>query len=102
MVAFLDAYREPEPPTYKHQWYHGTLDRHESNKILKQYAAAQLAKDPEFNASGVFLVRLSSKSGDFVLTMLADDQTKNFIIKKYVWKSVFVLYFMFSLSFALL
>lgn len=84
VAAYLESYKEPDPMTYKYQWYHGTLDRHESNKLLLQYASSQRSKDPDFNASGVFLVRFSSKSGDFVLTLLAEDQPKNFIIQKYV------------------
>lgn len=105
VIAYLDSYTEPEPPTFKYQWYHGTLDRHESNRVLKQYAAAQLSKDELFVASGLFLVRFSSKSSDFVLTLLADDQTtKHFIIQKYVRNSVrlqiFVFYFIIFVIFS--
>lgn len=84
VAAYLDAFKEADPLTYMYQWYHGTLNRTESEKHLKQFATAQLAKEVEFSASGVFLVRFSSKSGDFVLTMLADDHPKHFIIQKYV------------------
>lgn len=34
--------------------------------------------------SGVFLVRISEKRGDYVLTMLFENQPKNFMIQKYV------------------
>lgn len=95
VAAYLDSYKEPEPPTYMFQWYHGTLNRYESEKLLKQSAAAQLAKDPEFSTSGVFLVRFSAKSGDFVLTLLADEQPKHFIIQKYVRIILFLIYYFF-------
>lgn len=85
--------------------YHGTLDRSESNKILKEHATS-LAKnagdsssiDPDLSqasedsakyqemdfSSGVFLVRFSENSGDDVLTLLYDYNPKHFIIQKYV------------------
>lgn len=84
VAAYLESYKELEPSTYSYQWYHGTMNRIESKKILEQYAAAQLKKDANFDTSGVFLVRFSAKSSDYVLTMLVEDQTKHFIIQKYV------------------
>lgn len=34
----LENYNPPPATVYRFQWYHGTLDRLESNHILKQYA----------------------------------------------------------------
>lgn len=42
------------------------------------------ASAAEEHSSGVFLVRFSAKTGDFVLTLLFENQPKNFIIQKYV------------------
>lgn len=106
VITYLDGYKSPEPTSYKYQWYHGTLDRHESNKVLKQHAAAMesasQANGKECCSSGIFLVRFSSKSGDFVLTLLAESQTKHFIIKKYVCfplNIVFVCNFLYTFIF---
>lgn len=84
VAAYLDSFREPDPYTYQSQWCHGTLSRTESEKQLKLFANAQRTNGAEFNSSGVFLVRISAKNGDFVLTLLADGQPKHFIIQKYV------------------
>ncbi len=86
----------PSPTIYKYQWYHGTLARNESNKILKEHAAIlarntgdpnQEDKETDFS-SGVFLIRLSEKSGDEVLTLLYEDQPRHFIIQKYVSRAL--------------
>lgn len=47
----IDNYVPPQPTVYKYQWYHGTLDRSESNKILKEHATilARSAGDPDPN-----------------------------------------------------
>lgn len=93
------------------QWYHGTLDRVESGAILRQYASklaenlktespttgATSSDDENANTnesesetltSGIFLVRYSKKENNFVLTLLDNDQLKNFIIKKHVSSGV--------------
>lgn len=132
VVAFLENYTPPPATVYKFQWYHGTLDRNESNKILKQYASSMGFKDnysnktdPDASAedentnsdtekflvsftignvihyfsliaeffmlqesSGTFLVRFSENSGDYVLTLLYNNNPKHFIIQKYVSSTI--------------
>lgn len=92
---------------HQSQWYHGTLDRNESNQILRKYAKNMsdskkiesstdggAASDDEngnanrcengIQSSGTFLVRYSKKESNLVLTLLDNDQLKNFIIRKHV------------------
>lgn len=101
-----ENYTPPPALVYQSQWYHGTLDRSESNQILRKYAknmienrkselstAAAASDDENGNAngsendllsSGTFLVRFSKKENNLVLTLLDNDQLKNFIIRKHV------------------
>lgn len=101
-AAYLEQYRPPAAGTFRYQWYHGTLDRAESTATLRQHvrtmAAESLANGNADSSttgadddalltnfsSGVFLVRFSAKTGDYVLTLLYENQPKNFIIQKYV------------------
>ncbi|XP_055855577.1 tyrosine-protein kinase Shark [Episyrphus balteatus] len=110
VVEFLSNYKPPAASTFKHQWYHGTLERQEAIKVLMDYAAnfdspndndkkypdepSSSAGGNELNAgvssevlpakdkSGIFLIRSSTRHG-YVLTMLCQNNTpKNFLIKQ--------------------
>lgn len=98
---YLEHYRPPAAATFKYQWYHGTLDRAESTATLRQHVRSMAAESQANGnadsgtaeddalvltnfSSGVFLVRISAKTGDYVLTLLYENQPKNFIIQKYV------------------
>lgn len=35
---FPDKYAPPPPTVYKSQWYHGTLSRNESERIIRKHA----------------------------------------------------------------
>lgn len=100
--AYLEHYQPPAAVAFKYQWYHGTLDRAESTAILRQHARSMVAESrinatdyddkrvkagEEQLSSGAFLVRFSAKTGDYVLTLLFENQPKNFIIQKYVRES---------------
>lgn len=96
---FTESYTPPTPNVHRYQWYHGTLDRAESNQMVLQYATTQEFKELRYNhgdishngpsnqedaedVSGIFLVRFSKHNGDNVLTLLYDKSPKNFIIQK--------------------
>lgn len=103
----VEHYTPPPALVHQSQWYHGTLDRSESNQILRKFAmnmsenrkleistGAAVSDDENGNSnesendllssSGTFLVRYSKKENNLVLTLLDNDQLKNFIIRKYV------------------
>lgn len=37
IAEYLDKYTPAAPTVHKHEWYHGTLNRNESGKILRQF-----------------------------------------------------------------
>uniref|UniRef100_A0A182LYW1 Tyrosine-protein kinase n=1 Tax=Anopheles culicifacies TaxID=139723 RepID=A0A182LYW1_9DIPT len=102
VVEFLNAYEPPRPQTYRDLWYHGTLERNTAVTYLKDYAAKllpnivhrqQQERDSnkennecldglEQSTSGTYLVRYSAKQNVDVLTMLYDNEPKNFIIQR--------------------
>lgn len=108
--SYADNYTPSPALVHQSQWYHGTLDRSESNQILRKYAknmnenrksessagggaATATSDDENGNAnenekellsSGTFLVRFSKKENNLVLTLLDNDQLKNFILRKHV------------------
>lgn len=90
VVEYLTNYKPPQPTTFKYQWYHETLDRGEAVKILREYVQNTLVpkntdEDLETLSSGVFLVRYSNRNGgSYVLTLLFEDQPKNFMIQSKV------------------
>lgn len=105
-LLHADKFTPAPALVYQSQWHHGTLDRSESNQILRKFAknmsehrkpesttAAAVSDDENGNSnenegdmlsSGIFLIRYSKKENSLVLTMLDNDQLKNFIIKKHV------------------
>jgi len=72
-ISFLAEYRAVKPTTGRESWYHGTLNRSEAEKLLRDNG----------NVEGSYLVRYSGRnSGINVLSMVnAEQQCKNFQIK---------------------
>ncbi|XP_017049477.1 tyrosine-protein kinase Shark [Drosophila ficusphila] len=81
---FLLNYKLPPASTSRDQWYHGTLTRDEAVAILKKHAKMLLAKQPQIDTSGCFLVRYSESpaASGLVLTLLSDQVVKNFRISQ--------------------
>lgn len=72
-AAFLESYKCPTPEISQKQFYHGTLDRQESEQKIKQF---KLEK-------GVFLVRYSERKNANVLTLYSE-KVCHFMIKTQV------------------
>lgn len=71
----LERYEGPVPKTHRSLWYHGTLGRNEAVELIQQSG----------NRDGSYLVRFSDRNGGcFALTMLHDQQTFHFLIRKEV------------------
>ncbi|XP_058459695.1 tyrosine-protein kinase Shark isoform X2 [Malaya genurostris] len=96
-VDYLNNYDPPLPTTHRSQWYHGTLDRQVAVECLKEHAQklvphcsgyenkeneVKLEEKHIDDASGVYLVRYSTKHGVDVLTLLFDGEAKHFIIQR--------------------
>ncbi|XP_043643754.1 tyrosine-protein kinase Shark [Drosophila teissieri] len=81
---FLLNYKLPPANTTREQWYHGTLTRDEAVAILQKHAKKLLAKQPDVDTSGCFLVRYSESpaASGLVLTLLSDQVVKNFRISQ--------------------
>lgn len=41
----IESFTPPTPSVSEHQWYHGTLDRSESNQVLLKYAKSLTEAD---------------------------------------------------------
>lgn len=95
---FLNQYK-PQINTYRSKWDHGTLDRKEAFRMLlekreelyeKLHEEYPLGENPYVNTSkekdelisGLFLVRLSERNNGYVITMLHNDEIKNYRIEK--------------------
>nr|XP_023011700.1 tyrosine-protein kinase shark [Leptinotarsa decemlineata] len=65
----LDKYKYTTK-TSKSEWYHGTLDRHEAETIIKQHNTK----------NGAYLVRFSERNKEYVLTLFYEDIFYNYII----------------------
>lgn len=62
---FSEEYNYPPASVYKFQWYHGTLDRTESNQILRQFAKSLVERHKnDANAEGETSEYSSSGSDD--------------------------------------
>jgi ankyrin repeat protein len=98
VVEFLNTYKPPLN-TYRNKWDHGTLDRKEAFRLLlekreelyeKLREEYPLGENPYVNTnkekdeliSGLFLVRLSERNNGYVITMLHNDEIKNYRIEK--------------------
>ncbi|KAH8372808.1 hypothetical protein KR009_005169 [Drosophila setifemur] len=81
---FLLNYKLPPANTKREHWFHGTLTRDEAVSILMQHAKEMLAKQPQIDTSGSFLVRYSESAAasGLVLTLLSDQMVKNFRISQ--------------------
>lgn len=108
IVDFLENYIPSAATTKLNLWLHGTLDRSEASLKLRQFAkkmherhrkTEQLTDDDKANANedeasdevtGIFLVRYSKKENSNVLTLLDNDNLRNFIIREYVSRSFLV------------
>ncbi|XP_062559479.1 tyrosine-protein kinase Shark isoform X2 [Armigeres subalbatus] len=96
VVEYLTNYIPPPANTHKGQWYHGTLERQlaveslreHSSKIMPSSSKENKENDPrtdendQHDASGVYLVRYSTKHGVDVLTLLFENEAKHFIIQR--------------------
>ncbi|XP_033227086.1 tyrosine-protein kinase Shark isoform X2 [Belonocnema kinseyi] len=70
---FLKNYQPPPPKEKLSDWYHGTLDRREANRLLQERG----------NIDGFFLVRLSDRHGGiYVLSVMHHKQPYHFQIQK--------------------
>ena len=75
MFLILEKYKSPKPKTSRDKWFHGTLDRHEAEKIIRKCS----------NLNGTYLVRYSDRNkGSTVLTVLNENVLYNYIIRKQV------------------
>jgi ankyrin repeat protein len=100
VVEFLKEYKPPIL-TYRNKWDHGTLDRKEAFRMLlekreelyeKLREEYPLGENPYVNTnkekdeliSGLFLVRLSERKNGYVITMLHNDEIKNYRIENEV------------------
>ncbi|KXJ82070.1 hypothetical protein RP20_CCG016017 [Aedes albopictus] len=97
IVEFLTNYVPPPPNTHKGQWYHGTLERQIAVESLREHASKLMPSSPgkenkendpqvdesdQPDASGVYLVRYSTKHGIDVLTLLFENEAKHFMIQR--------------------
>lgn len=99
--AVTDFLKEFKPPinTYRNKWDHGTLDRKEAfnlllekreelyEKLREEYPQGEnpyvnTSKEKDELISGLFLVRLSERNNGYVITMLNNDEIKNYRIEK--------------------
>lgn len=100
VVELLSEFK-PLISTYRSKWDHGTLDRKEAFRLLfekreelyeKLKEEYPLGENPYVNTSkekdelisGLFLVRLSERNNGNVITMLHNDEIKNYRIEKVV------------------
>lgn len=89
IISNAENYRSPIPKTHRSQWFHGTLDRQEAERTIKNYS----------DKNGTFLVRYSDRNkGQVVLTLLNESLFYHYIICKSVNLSViqFYCYLIFS------
>lgn len=61
-AEILENYKNPPPKTHKSEWYHGTLDRHEAEDLIKQHG----------KTNGMYLIRFSERNKENVLTLFCD------------------------------
>lgn len=96
VVEILEEYTPPVS-TFRSKWDHGTLGRREAfnflyekreelyEKLREEYPQGE---NPYVNTgkdeliSGLFLVRLSERNSGYVITMLHNDEIKNYRIQK--------------------
>lgn len=85
-LLIIPENHKPEPPqTTKAHWYHGTLNRDEALKTLRDYCQQHDLTDRA--TDGVFLVRYSERHRHpYVLTMLSANMPHNYIIRTEVRK----------------
>jgi ankyrin repeat protein len=100
IIEFLNDYKPPIT-AYRNKWDHGTLDRKEAFRLLlekreelyeKLHEEYSQGENPYVNTnkekdeliSGLFLVRLSERNNGYVITMLHNDEIKNYKIEKVV------------------
>ncbi|XP_039954708.1 tyrosine-protein kinase Shark isoform X1 [Bactrocera neohumeralis] len=91
VVKYLSDYKLPGAQTKRSLWYHGTLTREEAVESLQRFAKRKNCtvnvnnnnghEESKIDTSGSFLVRYSDRSG-FVLTLLFENQVKNFKISQ--------------------
>ncbi|XP_055373140.1 tyrosine-protein kinase Shark [Condylostylus longicornis] len=91
VINLLKNYIPKPPNTNKDHWYHGTLSRDEAVLLLNEFAEECRKRPKENNCSdsndkndpsGLFLIRFSNRTG-YVLTLLADNEVRNFKIQQY-------------------
>lgn len=97
VAEFLNEYKPPLN-TYRSKWDHGTLDRKEAfrmllekreelyEKLREEYPLGEnpyvnTSKEKDEQISGLFLVRLSERNSGYVITMLHNDEIKNYRIE---------------------
>lgn len=97
-VEFLNNYKPPVN-TYRNKWDHGTLDRRDAFRLLfekreelyeklsDEYPQGEnpyvnTSKEKDELISGLFLVRLSERNNGYVITMLHNEDIKNYRIEK--------------------
>lgn len=88
-----------KPTAYRNKWDHGTLERKEAfelllqkreelyEKLKEEYPFGEnpyvnTSKEKDELISGLFLVRLSERHNGYVITMLHNDEIKNYRIEK--------------------
>ena len=111
----VELFNEYKPPitTYRNKWDHGTLDRKEAFRLLfekreelyeklqEEYPQGEnpyvnTSKEKDELISGLFLVRLSERNSGYVITMLHNDDIKNYRIEKDVSRFVCISSGMFT------
>lgn len=71
-AEILENYKCPSPKITLDEFYHGTLDRGEAERLIMEFK-------PQ---SGIFLVRFSIRNNEDILTLFHEDKVYNFIIHK--------------------
>lgn len=101
IVNYLKNYALPKPEISRNEWYHGTLERTEAAKLVKEFAEDLMKKMQDkhngncdsmnnfdttsagdsVDVCGIFLIRYSNRSG-YVLTLWDDNNARHFIIQQ--------------------
>lgn len=97
IAEYLDEFK-PAITTFRSKWDHGTLERKEAFRLLLEKREelyeklnadgenlyVNTSKEKDELISGLFLVRLSERNNGYVITMLHNDEVKNYKIEKIV------------------
>ncbi|XP_031636726.1 tyrosine-protein kinase Shark isoform X2 [Contarinia nasturtii] len=79
-AEYLEHFTPPQPTTQRSKWYHGTLSRDESSRILRLHARENHENE---DASGTFLIRYSQRENTHILGLLGEgNELRNYVIQR--------------------